>query len=226
MFSAIAPTYDLLNRLLSCGQDIYWRKAAVDRLEPASGQELLDVATGTGDVALEIGRRMPGALQVIGVDFSLPMLERAKVKILRRGLEKTVRLEQGCGENLPFRNNRFDGVTCAFGIRNYGNVVLGLREMYRVLRGEGKVVILEFSLPSNSLLRSLYTFYFERVLPGLGKIVSRHDTAYSYLPRSVSGFPSRDGFAKMMEETGFENVAYRDLTFGIVTLYSGIKNEA
>lgn len=224
MFSDIAPRYDLLNRLLSCGQDQYWRKRAVTQLSPQVDERFLDIATGTADVALEIIRNVPkGAVQVVGMDFSEKMLELAQQKIDSQEKTNSIRLENGSAENLPFEDNYFDGTTTAFGVRNFSDVGRSLSEMHRVLKPGGRCVILEFALPKNSFLNALYKFYFEVLLPKVGRLVSKHPSAYTYLPETVASFPVRKEFSSLMQQAGFMNVAYRELTFGIVILYTGMK---
>jgi len=224
MFSDIAPRYDLLNRLLSCGQDQYWRKRAVTRLSPQSGERFLDIATGTADVALEIIRNVPkGAVQVVGMDFSEKMLELARQKIDSLDKANSIQLECGSAESLPFEDNSFDGTTTAFGIRNFFDIGRSLREMHRVLKPGGRCVILEFSLPRNSILNALYRFYFEWLLPKVGRLISKHPSAYTYLPETVAAFPVRKEFSSLMQQAGFMNVTYKELTLGIVILYTGIK---
>jgi len=224
MFSDIAPRYDLLNRLLSGGQDRYWRKQAVARLSPQAGERFLDIATGTADVALEIIRKVPqGAAQVVGMDFSEKMLELAQQKINFQDKANSIQLESGSAENLPFEDNSFDGTTTAFGVRNFSDMDRSLREMYRVLKPGGRCVILEFSLPKSSLLKALYRFYFEILLPKVGRLISRHPSAYTYLPKTVAAFPVRKEFASLMQQAGFMNVTYKELTLGIVILYTGMK---
>jgi len=224
MFSDIAPRYDLLNRLLSCGQDQYWRKRAVARLSPKAGERFLDVATGTADVALEIIRKVPqDEVQVIGMDFSEKMLELAQQKIDSQGKAGSIQLESGSAESLPFEDNSFDGTTTAFGVRNFSDVGQSLREMYRVLKPGGRCVILEFSLPQNAIFNALYRFYFEVLLPRVGRLISKHPSAYTYLPKTVASFPVRKEFSSLMQHAGFVNVVYKELTFGIVILYTGTK---
>ncbi|MEE9498998.1 MAG: bifunctional demethylmenaquinone methyltransferase/2-methoxy-6-polyprenyl-1,4-benzoquinol methylase UbiE [Nitrospinaceae bacterium] len=224
MFSDIAPRYDLLNRLLSCGQDQYWRKRAVTRLSPQSGERFLDIATGTADVALEIIRNVPkGAVQVVGMDFSEKMLELARQKIDSLDKANSIQLECGSAESLPFEDNSFDGTTTAFGIRNFFDIGRSLREMHRVLKPGGRCVILEFSLPRNSILNALYRFYFEWLLPKVGRLISKHPSAYTYLPETVAAFPVRKEFSSLMQQAGFMNVTYKELTLGIVILYTGVK---
>ena len=210
MFSDIAPRYDLLNRLLSGGQDRYWRKRAVARLSPQAGERFLDIATGTADVALEIIRKVPkGAAQVVGMDFSEKMLELAQQKINSKDKTHSIQLESGSAENLPFEDNSFDGTTTAFGVRNFSDVDRSLREMYRVLKPGGRCVILEFSLPKSSLLKTLYRFYFEILLPKVGRMISKHPSAYSYLPETVASFPVRKEFSSLMQQAGFLGVNYK-----------------
>lgn len=224
MFSAIAPRYDFLNRLLSCGQDQYWRKAAVNCLAPKAGDYFLDLATGTADIALEIAARDPLNIKVVGVDLSYAMLQLGKKKIRSRNLEKTINLQTGVAEHLAFADKTFDGVISAFGVRNFSNIERGLQEMLRVLKSKGRIVILEFSLPKNPLLSAGYRVYFDYFLPLIGRAVSGHHFAYRYLPESVSAFPSPSEFIKVMESNGFENVMYKNLTLGIATIYTGYKH--
>ncbi len=225
MFSDIAPRYDFLNAFLSCRRDRYWRQEAVNELSPKSGESLLDIATGTGDIALETARRDgSGKIKVVGVDFSLNMLVLAAKKIRARGRQNVIGLNAGAAEFLPYRDNSFDGAITAFGVRNFSDVEKGLKEMRRVLRFGGKLVILEFSFPTNAMLKLTYRLYFDLLLPLIGKVVSGHSNAYAYLARSVSDFPERSDFARIIEQAGFHDVKYRDLTFGIVTLYTGYKN--
>ena len=224
MFSDIAPRYDLLNRLLSCGRDRYWRKRAVSRLAPQPGQCFLDIATGTADVAIEIARTCPDRpVQVVGMDFSGKMLELARQKIDSLDLADSIQMEAGSAESLPFKDNSFDGTTTAFGVRNFSDVGRSLREMNRVLKPGGRCVILEFALPRNSVLNFLYRFYFETLLPRLGRLISRHPNAYTYLPESVAAFPVREKFSSLMQNAGFNNVTFTELTFGVVIIYTGIK---
>ncbi len=221
MFSAIAPTYDLLNRILSFGVDRGWRRRLVARL-PRGAPGVLDLACGTGDVAFEALRARPGA-RVAGADFSLPMLRRARSKAKRRGLERAVRFQAASAEDLPYRDGSFDAVTMAFGIRNVVRRDRALAEMFRVLRPGGRALILDFSLPPNPVVARGYGFYFHRVLPFVGGLVSGNFDAYRYLPDSVAGFPPRERFAAMMAEQGFRPVTWQDFTLGVVTLYEGRK---
>jgi demethylmenaquinone methyltransferase / 2-methoxy-6-polyprenyl-1,4-benzoquinol methylase len=220
IFNAVAPRYDFLNRLLSAGYDRRWRKLAVSEFEPVANKTFLDVATGTADIALEIAKRQPASHKIIGMDFSQSMLELGKNKISGQD----IRLIPGSAEHIPLKDKIFDGVVTAFGVRNFADSGQGLKEMYRVLKPKGKIVVLEFSFPQNGLLQWLYRFYFENILPLTGRLISGHKTAYSYLPASVANFPQGYVFKKMLEESGFEKVTFRELTFGIVTIYTGLKN--
>ncbi|NIQ00023.1 MAG: ubiquinone/menaquinone biosynthesis methyltransferase, partial [Nitrospinaceae bacterium] len=203
----------------------YWRKAAVDWLDPQGHQRILDVATGTADVALEIASRVSGPLRVVGLDFSRPMLALGRKKVREENLDPTIVLHPGCGQHLPFSEASFDGVVTAFGIRNFTDVDAGLAEMHRVLKPGGRAVILEFSRPRNPVLAGMYRFYFHAVLPRVGRWVSGHPQAYQYLPDSVAQFPTREAFSRRMQNARFRVVEYRDLTFGIVTLYRGTKDD-
>ncbi len=224
MFNAVAPRYDFLNRLLSVGYDRYWRKAAVDEFEFIGNKTFLDVATGTADIALEIAERHPRPAQIIGMDFSLSMLKLGNKKISARNLRQGIKLIPGSAENIPLKDHTFDGAITAFGVRNFADAKQGLREMYRILKPNGKLVVLEFSFPKNGILQWLYRFYFEKILPLTGRIISGHSSAYSYLPASVANFPQREAFNEILECTGFKDVSFKPLTLGIVTLYTGMKN--
>jgi len=224
MFNAVAPRYDFLNGLLSAGFDKYWRKLAVDELEPVANRVFLDVATGTADIALELALRDAPPSRVIGIDFSTTMLHLGNKKVSARGGESSIRLFPGAAENLPLKSNSFDGAISAFGARNFADINLGISEIHRVLKPQGKIVILEFSFPQNGLLQWFYRQYFGRVLPVLGRLISRHKNAYSYLPDSVEGFPKGEAFASILKEHGFDSVNFKELTFGITTIYTGCKH--
>lgn len=219
LFSAIAPTYDLLNRVLSLGVDRRWRRAMVAHV-PAGPIRVLDLACGTGDVALEIARARPQA-QISGADFTLGMLRAARPKIRAAGRGDRISLQGASAEDLPYPEGTFDAVTMAFGIRNVVGRERALAEIRRVLKPGGEALILDFSLPPNPVVGALYGLYFHRLLPVLGGLVSGDFGAYRYLPASVQGFPPREVFAKMMEEQGFSGVTHRDLTLGVATLYRG-----
>ncbi len=222
MFDAIAPRYDFLNRVLSFGVDRRWRRFAVRQVRFTEEGRILDVATGTGDVALEIAVRTPGSVKIVGVDFSREMVELGRDKVKRSPFAGRIDLEVAPCEAIPFPENSFDSVTIAFGIRNVVDRLQGLREMYRVLNPGGRLVILEFSTPSSRFFKSIYYFYFLRVLPVIGGLFSKF-SAYKYLPDSVLEFPSREDFKALMGKAGFRNAVHHDLTGGIATVYVGEK---
>ncbi|HEX8179591.1 MAG TPA: bifunctional demethylmenaquinone methyltransferase/2-methoxy-6-polyprenyl-1,4-benzoquinol methylase UbiE [Pyrinomonadaceae bacterium] len=221
MFAGIAPRYDLLNHLLSGNIDRRWRQHVVERLRPALGvgTRTLDVACGTGDLALTLTEA--GATSVVGLDFCRPMLALAAEKAVRRG--HAVPFIEGDALHLPFAAASFDVVTIAFGLRNLANVEAGLRELWRVLRPGGTLAILEFSRPVVPGFRALFQFYFTRVLPRLGGLVSGSRSAYEYLPDSVARFPDQTELAALMRGVGFTGVAYRNLTGGIAALHTGAR---
>jgi demethylmenaquinone methyltransferase/2-methoxy-6-polyprenyl-1,4-benzoquinol methylase len=221
MFDRIAPRYDLLNRLLSAGTDVRWRRRAVDFLELAPSSRVLDLCTGTADLLVEALERDP-AHTGLGVDLSHVMLCLGDRKLARRGLEGRGHLVGGDGERLPLGEALFDGALVAFGIRNVGDPLAALREVHRALRPGGRFVVLEFSLPKG-LLGRLYRLYFSRILPRVGGLVSGDRSAYAYLPASVAGFPTPGAFAELMEEAGFESVRWELLTGGIACLHRGEK---
>jgi demethylmenaquinone methyltransferase / 2-methoxy-6-polyprenyl-1,4-benzoquinol methylase len=221
MFDRIAPRYDLLNRLLSAGVDQRWRRASVDLLALPPGSRVLDVCTGTADLLVEFLRRDPGHAGV-GVDLSGEMLVRGARKLRQRGLAGRSALASGDAERLPLRDGRFDGALIAFGIRNVGEPATALREIHRVLRPGGRLVVLEFSMPGGPL-GAAYRLYFERLLPRIAGLVSGDRAAYSYLPASVARFPDPAAFGRMMEEAGFTGVSWTRLTAGIAHLHRGDK---
>lgn len=222
MFGAIAPRYDFLNRLLSLGIDRRWRKKAVRLLKYREGSRILDVATGTGDVALEIARSTPTSVRITGADFCKEMVELGEEKVAASPYAGRIDLKVAPCEDLPFANDTFDSITIAFGIRNVVDRKLGLAEMWRVLRPGGRMIILEFSTPKSRLFRQIYYFYFRRLLPVVGGLFSRYN-AYKYLPDSVLEFPSHEEFSKMISEAGFRNIHIHELTFGIASIYAGEK---
>lgn len=223
MFNSIAPRYDLLNRLLSLGIDRKWRRFAVKQIRFAEGGRILDVATGTADVALEIAAATPVSVTVTGVDFSPQMVELGKEKVKRSQFADRISLEVAPCEAIPFAENSFDSATIAFGIRNVVDRSCGLKEILRVLKPGGRIVILEFSNPQSKIFKALYNFYFLKILPVVGGLISNF-SAYKYLPDSVLEFPSREEFKKIMTEAGFKAVNHKDLTFGIATVYTGDKS--
>ena len=222
MFNAISPKYDALNRILSAGIDQSWRRKTLREIRATGALNLLDVATGTADLALALAKGIPGS-RVVGVDISAGMLEVGRSKVRARDLEGRVRLDLGDGEQLPYEESSFGAVTVAFGVRNFENLEEGLRDMRRVLEPGGTLAVLEFSQPTAWPLRSLYLFYFKNILPRIGRLVSKDASAYTYLPNSVQAFPYGEAFAAKLREAGFKSVRVRPLTFGIASLYLAIK---
>lgn len=220
MFDDIAPRYDFLNRLLSLGIDRRWRRFAVSQLQVPEGGMVLDMATGTGDVALEIASKTPSSVRIVGEDFTQGMLKLGLEKVQASPFKERIVLVNAPCEAMPHPAGLFDGVTIAFGIRNVVDRLAGLQEMVRVLKPGGRAVILEFSNPRSRLFKALYYFYFRRLLPMIGGLFSAR-SAYQYLPDSVLEFPSQEGFKALMTEAGFGDVRHFDLTFGIATVYVG-----
>jgi demethylmenaquinone methyltransferase / 2-methoxy-6-polyprenyl-1,4-benzoquinol methylase len=221
MFDNISGRYDLLNHLLSLGIDKAWRKQAIRLLKPLQPKLLLDVATGTGDFALQAMELQP--TKIIGVDISEGMLEMGRKKIERLGKTGVIELRTRDSENLGFEENKFDAVTVAFGVRNFENLEKGLQEIFRVLRPGGMLVVLEFSKPRSFPFRQLYNFYFKFVLPKIGSLISKDKSAYTYLPESVQAFPDGEAFMTILKKVGFKDTACRSLTFGISSIYTGRK---
>lgn len=221
MFDNISPKYDLLNHLLSLGIDIQWRKKAIKLLETIRPKTILDVATGTGDFAIQSLTLKPD--KVSGVDISEGMLAIGREKIKRKKLDHIITLESGDSENLRFKDNNFDAVIVAFGVRNFENLEIGLANMFRVLKKDGKVIILEFSKPSAFPFKQIYNFYFKSILPIIGNVISKDNSAYRYLPESVQAFPQGSKFLEILRETGFKTTECIPLTFGICSIYTGIK---
>jgi demethylmenaquinone methyltransferase / 2-methoxy-6-polyprenyl-1,4-benzoquinol methylase len=223
MFDAIAGRYDLLNTVLSGGLDRYWRRRALGTLGLTGTQRLLDVCTGTADVAIGAARRARGAGRVVGVDFAGAMLQQGLQKVRAGALDPRVQLVRGDAMRLPVADASVDAVTIAFGIRNVQQTDMACRELLRVLKPGGRLAILEFGLPVVPAVRPLYLWYFNHVLPRIGRVVSKHTAAYSYLPESVGSFPWGDDFGRILSAAGFSQVQARPLTFGIVYLYTGLK---
>lgn len=220
MFDNIAPRYDLLNHTLSLSIDRLWRRRAVKAAAGYAPRRILDVATGTGDLAIELARRIPAA-QVTGIDLSEGMLAVARRKVAARGLEGRIALRAGDAEHLPTADASIDVATVAFGVRNFGDLDAGLRELARTIKPGGAVVILEFSRPRNRLFRALYEWYTYRILPRIGGAVSRDRRAYDYLPASVGEFPAPERFLERMRQAGFTQCRARSQSFGIAQLYIG-----
>jgi demethylmenaquinone methyltransferase/2-methoxy-6-polyprenyl-1,4-benzoquinol methylase len=222
MFNRIARTYDFLNHFLSLGIDIIWRKKAIGELRKDQPKLILDVATGTGDFAFEALSILKPE-KIIGVDISEGMLEIAREKIRKRGLEDKIEVRLGDSEKLLFPDTTFDAVTVSFGVRNFENLEQGLRDICRVLKTEGKAVVLEFSNPKAFPVKQLYRFYSFRILPLFGRVFSKDPRAYTYLPESVAAFPDGERFLDIMRKAGFKTVKHRSLGFGICAIYTGVK---
>ncbi|MEM6966446.1 MAG: bifunctional demethylmenaquinone methyltransferase/2-methoxy-6-polyprenyl-1,4-benzoquinol methylase UbiE [Bacteroidota bacterium] len=222
MFDNIAPYYDFLNRFLSLGIDTIWRKKAINELVSVKPQHVLDVATGTGDVAIEIAKRLQPE-KIIGLDISKEMLEIGKKKIAKKEMSDIIQMEVGDSENLRFENNTFDAITVAFGVRNFENLEKGISEINRVLKKDGKLIVLEFSKPTVFPFKQLFNFYFKYILPLIGRFTSNDKRAYSYLYESVQAFPEGDNFIKVLEKTGFKSNTCKRLSLGICSIYTGIK---
>jgi demethylmenaquinone methyltransferase/2-methoxy-6-polyprenyl-1,4-benzoquinol methylase len=218
MFDAIAPRYDLLNHVLSAGLDTRWRNIAVDALALQPGSVVLDVCTGTGDLAIATARRVPRS-SIVGVDFAGEMLRLGLMKVRRIGLADRIHLARGDAARLPIGNGSVDAATIAFGIRNVAEPERALAEIARVMRPSGRLAILEFGQPAIPGIRTMYSWYFRYLLPAVGRLVSRHTSAYSYLPASVGTFPPPAEFARTIERHGFSHVSAVSLSFGIVYLY-------
>lgn len=220
MFDNIAPKYDLLNHTLSMSIDRVWRRRVVGEVRRAKPGRILDVATGTGDLAIAMARRIRD-VQVLGVDLSEQMLAVARRKIEARGLDGRIVLDRGDAERLAVADASVDVATVAFGVRNFGDLGAGLRELARTIKPGGNVVILEFSRPRNRVFRALYEFYSYKILPRIGGLVSRDKRAYEYLPASVGEFPAPEEFMAMMARAGFRNCRARSQSFGIAQIYIG-----
>ncbi len=222
MFDNIAPYYDLLNRVLSLGIDKRWRSQAISLLNDLESPKILDVATGTCDVALEMAKKL-NAPSIVGLDISAKMLEVGQKKIDKAGYGQIISLQQGESENLPFDDNTFDAITVAFGVRNYDNLQQGLKEMYRVLKPDGQLVVLEFSRPTMFPFKQGFNFYFKNILPRIGKLTSKDPKAYQYLYESVQAFPDGDDFVKILDTLGYKKSTCTALTVGICSIYHSRK---
>jgi demethylmenaquinone methyltransferase/2-methoxy-6-polyprenyl-1,4-benzoquinol methylase len=222
MFNNIAGRYDFLNHFLSMGIDKGWRKKAIAEVAAIKPQQILDVASGTGDMAIAAAKAiLPKA--IMGVDIADQMLEVGRKKIAEQRLEHIVSLQTGDSESMPFTTGTYDAVMCAYGVRNFEHLEAGLKEMNRVMRPGGKLVILEFSHPTRTPIKQLFGFYFKYILPMLGRMVSKHSRAYTYLPESVMAFPEGKKFCEILGTCGFKDAKARPLTFGITTLYTAVK---
>ena len=222
MFDKIAFRYDFLNRFLSAGIDVRWRKKAITHLKNLQPENILDVATGTGDFAITSYKLLkPG--KITGIDISDGMLELGRKKIKKLGLEGRIQLLNGDSEAILFDDNSFDAVTVAFGVRNFENLEKGLSEIYRVLKPGGKLVVLEFSRPRLPVVKNLYRFYMKFVTTNIGKLISKNNDAYKYLNDSVQQFPERDSFTHILNKLNYRDSFYKTLSLGICTIYCGEK---
>lgn len=221
MFNNISKRYDFLNHFLSLGIDKIWRKKAIRQLREVEPKSILDIATGTGDFAIAALKLNPE--EIVGVDISQGMLDVGIEKMKRKRYDHIIKMQLGDSEQLPFEENRFDALTVGFGVRNYENLEKGLADMLRVLKPGGKAVILEFSKPKKFPIKQMFGFYSKRVIPFLGRTISKDKRAYAYLPESVEAFPEGKAFEAIMESVGYKNVKGKLVSGGIATIYSGIK---
>ncbi len=222
MFDKISPNYDFLNRLLSLRQDTFWRTQMVRGAKLTPDSRVMDVACGTCDVALEISSQLRGRVKIFGIDFSLGMLSLGRKKLLHKK-NSTIDLLNADGLHLPFKKEKFDAVFIAFGIRNIMDRHRAIRQFHRVLKKDGRLLVLELTTPEKGFFRHIYLGYFKKILPLIGSFFSKHTNAYSYLPESVLNFPDPVSFSKIMKEAGFKQIRFKQMTFGIVTLFVGAK---
>lgn len=221
MFDNISAKYDFLNHFLSLGIDKIWRKKAVNMLSEINPYRILDIATGTGDFAIQSLTLLPD--EVIGVDISEGMLEKGREKMVKRKIDHIISMRSGDSEDLPFEDNYFDALTVGFGVRNFQNLELGLAEMLRVVRTGGKLVILEFSKPKRFPVKQYYAFHSKYIIPFFGKAISKDSSAYTYLPESVAAFPEGKDFEEILVKLGYKNVGAKLVAGGIATIYFGTK---
>ncbi len=221
MFDNISPRYDALNHILSLNIDKNWRKKVVKKAAAEHPKKILDVATGTADLAIALAKANPE--KIVGIDISQGMLDVGAKKIREKNLDGLISLQKADSENLPFEDGSFDVVTVAFGVRNFENLSKGLKELNRVLKKGGKLLVLEFSQPQKFPFKQGYNFYFKNILPLIGKIVSKDDAAYTYLPASVGAFPFGEKFIQEMATAGFSKNKFQPVTFGVASIYEGIK---
>ena len=222
MFDSIAPAYDFMNRAMTMGIDIWWRKLAVKRLKRLHPTQLLDVATGTGDFAIQLHRSLQPQ-HITGIDLSQGMLDEAKRKVKEKGLEKDISFEQGDCMALPMQDEAFDAVTVAFGVRNFEHLLQGYREMARVLKPGGMLCVLELSTPTNPIIRWFYDLYTLHIIPAIGTIKSGDKSAYRYLPQSIAAVPQGDDMLQLMREAGLRDATFKRLTLGVCTIYTAFK---
>ncbi len=222
MFDKIAPYYDFLNHLLTLNIDVLWRKKTIRAIKSPSTFNILDIATGTGDLAI-MAAKLLSPEKITGLDLSAKMLTIAQEKINKKNLDQLITLTQGDSENLPFKDNTFDAITVGFGVRNFENLEKGLSEIYRVLKPEGKLAILEFSMPTVFPIKQGYHFYFKYILPLIGRITSKDPRAYTYLYESVQAFPDGDKFTTILKGIKFKSSKCKPLTLGICSIYTATK---
>ena len=222
MFDNISHSYDFLNSLLSFGTQKGWRKKCVKLLEDKRPKQILDVATGTADFAIECAALSPD--KIIGVDISEGMMKLGREKVIKKGLHKIISLEYGNAETVIYDDNTFDAIVIGYGVRNFQNLESGLINLLRVLKPGGKIVILEFSYPTNPVVKGFYTFYFSYITPFIGRIFSKDKRAYSYLIESVKAFPNNENFVAILNKLNYKNTSYKTLSMGIAAIYCGEKN--
>ena len=223
MFDRVAGKYDFMNRFLSARLDVGWRKKAINQLKKHNPQQIIDIATGTGDLAIMMYKIL-NPQQITGVDISVEMLKVGQEKVKKAGLDDKIVLQKGDSENLAFADNSFDAATASFGVRNFENLEKGLSEIYRVLRNGGQLMILEFSKPKSSVFSPLYKFYMNIVAPQFAQMLSTDKEAYQYLNKSSIAFPEREEFLQILAKAGFKNTSYQQLTMGICCIYTAEKN--
>ncbi len=219
MFDNIAPKYDVLNHILTFGIDKGWRTKVCKIVSEMHPKRIMDMAAGTGELAIQLSNMSPQPEQIVGVDISEKMLELGRVKVGKKSLDNLISFKKGDAEAIDEEKHTFDAVTCAFGVRNFENIDKGLAEFYRVLDERGRLVVLELSIPSNFLFRTIYNAYFYHILPLWGRLVSKDKEAYKYLPESVAKFPKNTIFVERLKEIGFKQVYAKPLTFGIATIF-------
>ena len=222
MFDAIAPAYDFMNRAMTMGIDIWWRRLAVKRLRPLKPSQILDVATGTGDFAIQLNSSLHPQ-HITGIDLSQGMLDEARRKVKEKNLGNAISFEQGDCMALPMADESFDAVTVAFGVRNFEHLQQGYQEMARVLRPGGMLCVLELSTPTNRLIRWFYDLYTLHIIPWLGSLKSGEKSAYRYLPQSIAAVPQGDDMLQLMRNAGLKNTTFRRLTLGVCTIYTAVK---
>lgn len=224
MFDNIAPAYDFMNRAMTFGIDRIWRRKAVGMLAGKKPVRILDVATGTGDLAMLLARRIPGSV-ITGIDLSEGMISVGEKKISQAGLTDRISLQAGDCLNMPWPDDTFDAVTVAYGVRNFENLLKGYREMLRVLRPGGSICVIELSTPTSPIVKPLYRFYTRCIIPAVGRMVSKDVRAYAYLPESIAAVPQREAMTDLMTQGGFTGAAYRTLTFGTCCIYTATKHD-